>query len=401
MTRNPRESFAAPLASMLGTQMAAAMALAAVPVLAPEIAAEAELEPSLVGVFVGVCFAAAMLGSAVGGALIARVGPVRTNQLALLASGAAVLVAVVPTAPALVLCALLLGAGYGPNTPSGSQVLARTVPPRRRGLAFSLKQSGAPLGAMLAGVVLPAAAALAGWRGALVVVLVIAVVAALLAQPLRRRVDLDESGAAAITSTTSTMDSLRLVWRNAALRRVTVGAFALMVVHGCYQTFLVVYLVDAIGLGLATAGAVYAVLQGAAAVSRIALGWLVDRVGDARRTLVAVAGVALASSLAVAAFSPGWPVALMAATCLAAGVGSSGWYGVFLAELVRLAPEGEAGTATGGALFFVFVALVAGPLAISCVVALAGSYGPAFIMVAALAGVSALAFRRGDSRAAS
>ena len=139
MSERAPESFAAPLASMLGTQMAAAMALAAVPVLAPEIAAEAGLDPSLVGVFVGVCFAAAMLGSAAGGALIARVGPVRTNQLALLASGLAVLIAAVPTAPALVLCALLLGAGYGPNTPSGSQVLARTVPPRRRERLASMR----------------------------------------------------------------------------------------------------------------------------------------------------------------------------------------------------------------------------------------------------------------------
>ncbi len=396
MSDDARRSFAAPLASMLGTQMAAAMALATVPVLAPEIAAESGLEPSLVGVFVGVCFAAAMLGSAAGGALIARVGPVRTNQLALIASGAAVLIAAVPTASALVLCALLLGAGYGPNTPSGSQVLARTVPPRRRGLAFSVKQSGAPLGAMLAGVVLPAAAALAGWRGALVVVLVVAAAAALLAQPLRRRVDLADPGARAVSSDTSTLDALRLVWRTAALRRVTVGGFALMVVHGCYQTFLVVYLVDAIGLGLAAAGAVYAVLQGAAAVSRVALGWLVDRIGEARRTLFAVACIALASSLAVAAFSPAWPLALMGAVCLAAGIGSSGWYGVFLAELARLAPEGEAGTATGGALFFVYFAIVAGPLAMSSVVAIAGSYGPAFILVAALAGIAALGFARGE-----
>ena len=63
-------------------------------------------------------------------------------------------------APALfVVGAILLGAGYGPVTPASSHILARSTPPQRLSLVFSLKQTGVPLGGALAGAVV----ARVGW----------------------------------------------------------------------------------------------------------------------------------------------------------------------------------------------------------------------------------------------
>ncbi len=147
--------FGPALAGMLATQIAATCALAAVPVMAPAIAITIGVDSSLVGVYSGLVFAAATIVSAWSGVFIASLGPVRTNQLALVGTGLALLVASGATLPAVALTGLLVGAGYGPNTPTGSQVLARVTPQHRRALAFSLKQSGAPLGGMLAGFMLP------------------------------------------------------------------------------------------------------------------------------------------------------------------------------------------------------------------------------------------------------
>ena len=68
-------------------------------------------------------------------------------------AGAATLATVPVLAPEI--AAVLVGVGYGPNTPSSSQVLSQVVPERRRAFAFSIKQSGAPIGGVLAGLLLP------------------------------------------------------------------------------------------------------------------------------------------------------------------------------------------------------------------------------------------------------
>ena len=55
------------------------------------------------------------------------------------------------TAPLLVLlawlpiAALAIGAGYGLPNPSASMILAQHAPPHRRGLFFSIKQTGVPI----------------------------------------------------------------------------------------------------------------------------------------------------------------------------------------------------------------------------------------------------------------
>ena len=89
-----------------------------------------------------------------------------------------------------------------------------------------------------------------------------------------------------------------------------------------------------------------------------------------------------------------WSVMALSVVSLLAGVGSSGFYGVFLAEIVRMGRGHEVGFTTGGALFFVSWAVAAGPLMISAIVGLSGSYQPALLVVAALCLLAASVFRR-------
>ncbi len=299
------------------------------------------------------------------------------------------------TLPAVVLTALLVGAGYGPNTPSSSQVLIKVTPPHRRALTFSLKQSGAPIGAMLAGFMLPPVVALAGWKMALVVVFVLATLTALAVEPLRRRLDAGQRSSLS-SERISGFASMQFVLRESRLRRLMAGGVALMVTHACFQSLLVAYLVDHVALSLAVAGALYASMQAAGAVARVAIGWSVDRLRNARAILTAIALIALVSSAIVAAFGPEWAVAAMWTVCLFVGIGSSGWYGAFLSEVARAVPVERAGFATGGVLFFLYAAHVAGPIVAAVLVAITGSYVPVFTTVALLAGVAAVSFGRID-----
>ena len=339
-----------PVGGMLGTQIAGAATLSTVPVLAPEIAAQLGVEASLVGVYTGILFAASTLVLTTSGWLIQRFGAVRVNQLAVACSGAALLLVLFPSLPVLALAAVLVGVGYGPNTPSSSQVLSQVVPPRRRALAFSFKQSGAPIGGVLAGLLLPFIVVVADWRVALAVIVIVALSAAILVQPLRRRLDIpreERVGGASV----SPRSAMRVVLKDPKLRSLTLGAVFMMVAHSCYQTFYVAYLVEGVGMTLVGAGVHFAILQVAGALSRVALGWWVDRIGAARRTLVGIALLGAFMTLVVAAIEADWPVLALGAVSLLAGVGSSGFYGVFLAEIVRGGARHQVGFTTGGALF--------------------------------------------------
>lgn len=386
-----------PLSSMLLTQIAATLATAAVPVLATEIAHTTGFRASLVGVYTAILFFAAMLVSSVSGHLVRRFGPVRTNQLGLLVSAGSVLLALVENPLFIVLTAICVGMGYGPNTPSGSEVLARTTPPRMRGLVFSIKQSGSPLGGLLGGLLLPFMVGVASWRYALMVTAALVIVVAMVVQPLRRRVDISGKPDTLVPAEGySPLAALKLVLGAGPLQALTMGALALMAMHSCFQSLTVAFLVERVELTLMEAGVLFAVLQTTGAVSRVVLGWMVDRIRRARTILMTIAMLGLAGSGLTAMLSPqtGYPVLVV--VCALAGLGSSGWYGVFLSEIARHAPDGRVGLATGGALSFIYIGLVAGPLAFSAVVGFAGSYFPAFLMLGGLGVIAAWSFSRMD-----
>ena len=374
---------AVPLGGMLFTQTSALMSLVAVPVLATEIAGEAGVSASLVGLYTSLIFGAAMFTSAASGGVIHRLGPVRTNQVGLVFSATALLLALTANPWWLALSAVLIGAGYGPNTPSGSEVLGRVTPPRMRGLVFSIKQSGAPLGAMAGGLILPAMVAVGDWRTAVVTGALIVYAAAVAIEPLRARIDAGTRRPGP-PRRASTLDAIRATLADIAMRRLTVAAFVLIAVHTCFQTFTVAYLVEHVGLGLTAAGSLFAVLSVAGAMSRVGLGWLSDRLHRARGVLVVLSLGASASCALFALFPSLWTTTAMVLACVFAGIGSAGWYGVFLAEVARLAPSERIGLATGGALFFLYAAICAGPLVFTATVSLTDSYPAAFSLGAAV-----------------
>lgn len=136
---------------------------------------------------------------------------------------------------------------------------------------------------------------------------------------------------------------MRIALANKALRGVTLGAFALIVVHSCYQVFFVAFLVESIGFSLIEAGLLFSVLQFAGASSRVALGWCADRFGNARAVLVTLSVATSVVSLFVNALDASWASVWIWLNYAIAGIASAGWYGIFLAEIATIAGRNEAG----------------------------------------------------------
>ncbi|PZW42207.1 putative MFS family arabinose efflux permease [Humitalea rosea] len=381
------------MVALLGVHLAGMGAFLTVPVLAPAIAAETGLSPSLTGFHTAMVYGGALISGPFTAALLRAWGGVRLLQVALCVIAAAILLALVGEAWALAASALLGGFGHGPVTPAGSHLLASRAPPHRRGLIFSLKQTGVPAGNMLIAALAPAVGVAFGWRWGVVVVAVMAVAIAASLQPLRAALDSDRDAQARIDggALRDAAASLRLLREDPALLGLTLAAAGLGASQFCFASFFVVWQVESLGVPLAQAGVALALGQASGALGRVAWGILGDRLG-ARPVLIALALGTAASALLLALAGPSWPQAGIVLAGMAMGATAVGWNGLLLGELARLAPPGRAGGATAAMGVVFGAAMILSPSAFSALVIVTGSYAPGFLLCAglALAGTGAL-----------
>jgi MFS family permease len=369
------------LIATLAIQALVSMTVLTPPVLAALAAPDIGVASERIGLFTALVYAGAILSSAGSGALLARAGPLRLSQWCLVFCAAGIGMASVGLIPAVALGAVLMGLGYGPVTPASSHILIRQTAPERRALVFSLKQTGVPVGGVLAGFIAAPMALVVGWQGAALAVAAASLVLAVAVEPLRARFDArDTVGPVAARSL---LAGIRLVLGTPTLRRLALSSTTFAATQLSLATFLVTFLTERAGVSLVTAGIVMAVAQGAGVIGRILLGWVADRLLPPGR-LLALLGVGMAAAcVATGLISTTWPLPAIFAVTAMLGLTGLSWNGVYLAEVAAIAPPGAAGAATGGALSVTFLGIVMGPALFSAVVSLSGSYALAFAIVAA------------------
>jgi len=404
--KDPRPRLGRSLAATLWLQIVSAMALFTVAVLAGRIADEIGAAEALVGYYQALIFLGAGVMSYFAARPIAQWGPVRAIQLGLLLAVPALWITVDATFAIFPLSALVLGVGYGPFTPAASLILARASSQRWRGLIFSLKQSGAPLGGFLAGLVLPALEKPYGWRFAVGASALCLLASIAVMQPLRAPFDAERSAGAPAAHRRS-REALRFLLEDRGLRRLSLASFVYAMMQMSLFSLLVVYLLSDYLVGdnpddLIIAGGIYAMMNVGGIASRIVWGWLADRF-ERPRAIFALLGIAGGvTTLGIAAIEPTTSLASVRLLCFVAGVTISGWNGLYLAELSRSAPVERVGDTVGSAMLFTYFGLVIGASLCTTLVLVAESYRVAFNAMGVLctaAGIwVALGVRAGRSR---
>jgi MFS family permease len=372
-----------PLIVTTAIQALASMAIFAPPVLAPAAHDEVGFPASWVGLITALTFASATFGALFSGGVIARLGALRMSQVSLLACGAGISLIAFGHPATIVVGAVVMGLGYGPVTPSSSSILADRTPERIRNLVFSLKQTGVPIGGALAGALVPLLILALGWRtGALVAGLACAAMA-LAIQPYRRSVDMVPH-AAAPARPASLLEPLRLVLGHPRLREMGFASAAFSGSQACLSTFLVVYLTQRVGFSLQGAGAALSTAMSAGILGRIVWGLVADRGGKPRTMLGLIgAGMSLAAVL-TALFGTNWPLAAIFAVSFLYGLTATGWNGIYLSEVARIAPPGKAAAATGASLAMTYAGVVILPMLFWAIVGISDSYAGAYVTVGML-----------------
>jgi MFS family permease len=378
------------LAVTLAIQALVSMAAMSAPVLAPSAAQSFRVEATYVGVFVGLIYLGATWATLASGAFIRRYGAIRVSQVALLCCAAGLGASLSGYSWALIPCALVIGFGYGPVTPASSHVLVRTVPQHLMSFVFSLKQTGVPLGGALAGLILPPIIVHFGWRPAVVAVCVACVATALFASPTRAALDVDRKPSYPL-SVQAIAEPLRIIWSLKSLRLLCVSSFFFCVVQVSLSTFLTSYLAIERNYALIAAGAVFSVTQASGVIGRIVWGYLSDRFLSPP-VMLGLLGIMMLGTCGLAVFgSEKLPDFLLTGVFALYGATATGWNGVFLAEVARLAPAEKTGAATGGALAMTYLGAVIGPPVFALITGYHGSYGMAFVAISLPAGFCGLA----------
>jgi MFS family permease len=332
-----------------------------------------------------------MLASLGSPGYIERYGAIRVSQVCVLFCAAGiVLVGSLPASAAglLAAVAILIGVGYGPITPASSQILVRTTPPSQMALMFSIKQTGVPAGAALAGALLPVAALTMGWRAALVSVGVLGLAVAATAQSTRQALDTERTAGKAF-SLSLIASRLRLVAGSPPLAELAGLGFCYAAVQVCLTSYLVVFLHVALHWSLVASGLALTIATVAGVVGRIGWGALADRALPPRRVLTLIGILAGVCSIAMAFATPGWPAWIVLPVAALFGATAVGWNGVQLSELARLAPAGSAGAVTGASGFVTFAGVVVGPPLFAALAALTDGYRTGFLVLAAASLVAA------------
>lgn len=349
-----------------------------------QASADLGVKPTSIGIYSAVMYIVAMVSGLAAGSLLARYGVIRTCQGLLLSCGAGlVLSSFVPLWPIALVAAALIGLASGPLNPAGSRILARHSPERWRPLVFSIKQTGTPIGGMLAGLLLPPLMALYDWRIAVATVALLPLLAIFGLQWVRPDLD-DDRDPSFPVNISGIIDSLRVIVTDKKLSILVVAGFLYTFVQMAILTYIVIYLEEANGLPTAVAGAIFAIIHASAIPARVFWGAIAGR---ALSCWVLLGWIGILMSISIAAislFTPDWPFWMTAGVAILLGVSTNGVLGLLLSEFARMAPANKVGEVAGGAQFFLFFGIVSGPPVFGAIVEFGGGYETAFHIIAIL-----------------
>lgn len=365
--------------------VSAALVLNALPVflvggLAVQIRAEMGFSEAALGAAVTGAFAAAALFAPIVGRLADRMGSraaVATGSLMSVLALAGI-GGVASSWWQLAVLLLLAGLAFAFTDPGLAILVVRTVPHRRQGLTFGVKEASIPTATLLAGLAVPLLAVTVGWRWAFLAGLApMAVVVYLLPRleiPRRRR----ESGTDSTASGGASSRSLVLV------------AAAVALGSGAGSGIGVFLTQSAVAMGFSVPGAGLLLAAGSVAgiLARVITGVLADRTG--REQLGVIFWMMSVGAAAMAIGATGVSL-LVAVGTLGAFAGGWGWTGLMFLSLVRANPLSP-GAAAGIGLTGLGLGNAVGPLLFG-LVAQGVSFKAAWVLASLLAAAAALLIR--------
>jgi sugar phosphate permease len=277
------------------------------------------------------------------------------------------------------------------NPATGKAVL-EWFPPRRRGVAMGIKQTGLTLGGLIGALALPPLALVAGWRVALGVGGALAIVSGVLTLALYRT---PPAVRVAASPSWPRLGEVRMFFRRPGVVVVLVSGLFLSIAQSSLLAHLALYARETFALSPVAAGQVLALAQLGGTGGRLAWGAISDRFfGGRRRPGVVVNSLIGAGAYALLGLGAELPPVSVLPLAIVAGVGAFGWVGLYFALVAEIGGARYAGLLTGVATAFAWSGVLVGPPLFGLLVDRTGSYTPPWLGLSAIALAVALALPR-------
>lgn len=357
--------------------------------LAPFLQDDLHISRAAVGLISTAVFLTSAPSALFGGRAADRVGE---RQVLILSGILGVLAALAVAASSgfwsLVLGCLALGLGSGIQNPAGSAAVMRWFPQHQRGFAMGIRQTGVPIGGMLAAGVAPILALHYGWRSAYLAGGLLSFIGAVLIvvayfDPPRK----PTTGRVAMRSLRDLARDHRLLW--------------LALIFNCQvftqmaaTTYFVLFLHEALGASVVTAGALFVVVNVAAMVARIGWGLISDRrfQGKRRPVLVIIVVLTVCSTLCAAMMPPHTPLWLVSLLAVLFGISAFAWTGILGTLVIETAGPESAGSAISLVQVLSTPAMLAPPL-FGLLADISGTYRASWLALMLIGTVGLIAVR--------
>ena len=342
------------IVAMLFQQAMSYMAAQVLPSAAPQVGQALGLAADLVLYHTALFYAVSGIFQASVGGLIIRWGAIRASQISLVTLGAGLLLSMVGEVWAFTVSAIIMGFGTSFSTPASSHLLAHHSPKKFAPLIFSIKQTGVPVGGLIAVVMVQVLVDddnVATWPDAFLATGLICLALMVILQPMRRQFDANRQPGYPVRFSDG-IRNIRTASGDPNLRNLCMGMFAFVGLQGLFNSIFATFAQLDLGMDKRTALDILVVVNITAALSRILWGWIGSSLAPSRIVLSALAFLMGIATIALGASTAEVPVWLIATAALAFGASALSWHGLLLSEVARMAPPGQVGPITGGVLFF-------------------------------------------------
>jgi sugar phosphate permease len=361
-----------------------ALSVLAVAPLAPVLLDAMQLSRVQVGLFLPAVYLGGVLMALPAGWLTDRLGVRATLGIGEVIIGVMVMsAAFTESLPAFLGCLVLAGFGFSVLNPSTGKAVIEWFPPRRRGFAMGIKQTGLTLGGLAAALTMPPLAVHLGWRRALASAGALSLLSALLVAAVYR-------APAAVAATRPAewprINELGMFFRRPGVVIVFVSGFALSIAQSSVLAYLALYTKETFLVTAVAAGQFLALAQVGGTASRLAWGAISDRFfGGRRRPGVMINALIGAVAYTLFAFGETLPAPLIVPLAIVAGAAAFGWVGLYFALVAEIGGARYAGLLTGVAVAFSWSGVLVGPPVFGVVLQATGAYTTPWLMLAGIA----------------
>jgi len=370
-----------------------ALSVLAVAPLAPFLLESLQLTRAQVGWFLPAVYLGGVLMSLPAGWLTDRLGVRATLALGQLVIGVGVILAALgANLAACLACLVFAGFGFSVLNPASGKAVVEWFPPRRRGVAMGIKQTGLTLGGLTGALTLPPLALAFGWHTALIAAGTLSLVSAALVALVYRSPAVT---AVAPTAARVRVGELRVFLRRPGVLVVFFSGLVLSIAQSSVLAYLALYARETFAVSAVAAGQFLALAQVGGTASRLAWGAVSDRLfGGRRRPGVVVNALIGAGAYGALALGAWLPAPLVIPLAVIAGAGAFGWVGLYFALVAEIGGARYAGLLTGVAVAFAWSGVLVGPPGFGLLLDATGAYTVPWLVLAAISLAVALTLPR-------